>query len=39
MSNVIGKVLSSAPNSIIISVESLSTLEENKEHLQIGKYL
>lgn len=39
MNNIIGKVLSSAPNLISIMVDKLSILEDNKEHLQIGKYL
>ncbi|MEK3795565.1 ATP-binding protein [Paenibacillus sp. FSL R7-0204] len=39
LNNIIGKVLSSAPNLISIMVDKLSILEDNKEHLQIGKYL
>jgi DNA helicase HerA-like ATPase len=39
MSNVVGKVLSSSADSIIITIESLQILENNKEYLQIGKYL
>ena len=39
MSNVIGKVLSSSPDSIVITIQSLKALEDNKEKLQIGQYL
>ena len=37
--NKIGQVLSSAPNSIQIEILDLKTFEENKERLQIGRYL
>ncbi|MCY8175749.1 ATP-binding protein [Bacillus inaquosorum] len=39
MSNIIGKVMSSSPNSIVISIDNLKILEDHKEKLQIGQYL
>jgi hypothetical protein len=39
MSNVIGKVVSSSPQAIVIAVESLKTLEDNKDKIQVGQYL
>ena len=35
----IGSVIESAPNSIIVKIEGDKTLENNKDTLQIGKYL
>lgn len=37
--SVIGTVLSSSPNLISVAIDKLKVLEDNKEHLQIGKYL
>ena len=37
--NSIGKVLSCAPGSIIVVVDDLKVFEENKENLQVGRYL
>lgn len=37
--NKIGQVLSSAPDSIQIAISDLKIFEENKERLQIGRYL
>ncbi|CAN7666399.1 ATP-binding protein [Peribacillus frigoritolerans] len=39
MSNIIGKVLSSSSNSIIVGIEKLSVFEQNKEHIQVGKHI
>ncbi|WNS42282.1 ATP-binding protein [Paenibacillus sp. MMS20-IR301] len=39
MSNLIGKVLSSSPNSIVVTIQNLKALEDNKDKLQIGQYL
>ncbi|MFK4166586.1 ATP-binding protein [Paenibacillus lautus] len=39
MSNVIGKVLSSSPDSIVVTIQNLKALEDNKDKLQIGQYL
>ncbi|WP_134687507.1 ATP-binding protein [Brevibacillus migulae] len=39
MSEAIGKVLSSSPDNIIVTVEKLRVLEDNKESLQVGQYL
>lgn len=36
---LIGTVIESAPNSIIVRIEGDKTLEQNKNDLQIGKYL
>jgi DNA helicase HerA-like ATPase len=37
--NKIGHVLSCAPESIIVSIEELKVFEENKDSLQVGRYL
>jgi len=37
--NRIGQVMSSAPDTIVVNVESLKTFEENKNNLQVGRYL
>lgn len=37
--NKIGQVISSSPDSIIIDIKDLKTYEENKETLQIGRFL
>jgi DNA helicase HerA-like ATPase len=37
--NKIGHVLLCAPNEITVAVENLKTFEENKAHLQVGRYL
>ncbi|MEH7531633.1 ATP-binding protein [Priestia megaterium] len=39
MSNMIGKVLSSSPSSVIIETDTLSTFEQNKDQLQVGKHI
>ena len=39
MSNKIGTVISSAPGNITVEINSLDIFEENKQHLQIGKYI
>jgi len=39
MSNAIGKVLSSSPDSIVVTIQNLRVLEDNKDKLQIGQYL
>ncbi|HID9395321.1 TPA: ATP-binding protein [Serratia marcescens] len=39
MKNKIGTVISSAPGSISVEINGLSTFESNKQHLQIGKYI
>ena len=37
--NKIGQVISSAPNSIVVEISTLSVFEERKTNLQIGSYL
>ena len=39
MSNVIGRVLSSSSEAIVVAIENLQILEENKDKLQVGQYL
>lgn len=39
MSSLIGKVLSSSPAAIVIAIDSLKVLEDNKNKLQVGQYL
>lgn len=39
MSDIIGKVLSSSPSSVIIEMDTLSTFEQNKSQLQVGKHI
>lgn len=39
MSSAIGKVMSSSPDSIVVTISNLRILEDNKEKLQIGQYL
>lgn len=37
--NKIGQVVSSSPNSILVDIQDLKTYEDNKETLQIGRFL
>jgi uncharacterized protein len=37
--NSVGKVLSCAPEAIIVAIENLNVFEENKTNLQVGRFL
>ena len=37
--NSVGKVLSCAPEAIIVAIEDLRVFEENKTNLQVGRFL
>lgn len=37
--NSVGKVLSCAPDAIVVVIEDLKVFEENKSHLQVGRFL
>jgi DNA helicase HerA-like ATPase len=37
--NEIGKVLTSSPNELVITIDDLKTFEQHKAHLQVGRYL
>ncbi|MHA6530073.1 ATP-binding protein [Paenibacillus sp. BAC0078] len=39
MTDVVGKVLSSSPDCVVVAILSLKALEDNKDKLQVGQYL